>query len=66
MDWEGEIREVKFPLTFVKEMNLSPTHGFRSVREECLLEEHQKIEIDMNWALLVKHRFKNSIKVARH
>jgi hypothetical protein len=48
MDWEGEIREVKFPSTFVKEMNLSPTHGFRSVREECLPGQHQKIEIDMN------------------
>ena len=45
VDSGGDNREVKFLLTFVKEMALlSPTHGFRSLKEECTPGKHQDIE----------------------
>ena len=45
VDWEGEIREFKYPWSFVKEMYLSLAHGLSSVREYCDLESTRKTEV---------------------
>jgi hypothetical protein len=45
VDWEGEIREVKYPRSFVKEMYLSLAHGLRTVREDCNVENTRKTEL---------------------
>jgi hypothetical protein len=52
VDWEGETREVKCSSTFVKGMDLSsPTHGLRSLREDCTCGKHQEIKIDFSWTI---------------
>jgi len=45
VDWEGEIREFKYPWSFVKEMYFSLAHGLSSVREDCNLESTRKTEV---------------------
>ena len=57
VDWEGKIRAVRYPWSFVKEIYLSPAHGLSSVREDFNLESTRKLSY-----ILVKHRFRNSMK----
>ena len=50
MDEEGEIREGTCSLVSVKGKDLSsPTHGIRSLREDCTPGKHQQIEVGTSW-----------------
>jgi hypothetical protein len=49
MDWEEEIRDVEWSLTFEKEMDLSQTHSLRSPRKDFTTGVHQEIETDNTW-----------------
>jgi len=47
---QEEIGEVKWSLTFVKERDMiSPTHGLKSLREDCKPGKHQEIKISIVW-----------------
>jgi hypothetical protein len=48
----GAIRKVKCSSSFVKGLDLSsPTHGLRSLGEDCTPGKHQEIEVNISWIM---------------